>query len=130
MIEAIANLLAAFVAGGLSGLLTPWFAWQVEKRRESHIHRRKLVVDWRQILIPEVVARCTTDDALTGNSFAHYLVSHASFASIKPHLSSAFLKQLDALNRRTVEVDEGPITGLHSLLIDEIARIESSWQLI
>ena len=71
--------------GFVSGLLSPWVTWRVDKKREQQAYRRALIETWRAALEAEeydfIDARSTF-----GNS--------AAYSSLRSHLSRQVLNKV------------------------------------
>lgn len=104
---------------GLSGLLTLWAKWQIEKRRDRQQYRRELIQTWRDAI--ERHDDFTSEENSFGDTDA--------YASLRPHMSEEVIKKFEA--PRTVYVSGGRGESVKKqMLLDEIARIESNWGLV
>ena len=117
--EIVVGIVAAIV-GFVSGLLTPWVKWEVEKRRERLAYRRRTVEVWRIAIDGEKYE--PTD------SRSDFLSSPA-YTSLRPRLTKEGRKKIEAA--RTVYVGGGRGDSVRKqMLLDEVARIERSWGLL
>lgn len=119
MIEFLIGIFGAAV-GFISGLLTPWIKWQIDKQKDRHDYRRKLVIDWRAAIDAE-----RGDPFAPGSSFG----SSAAYSSLRPHMQTDAIKKIEA--SRTVYVGGGRGDSMRKqMLLDEVARIEKQWKLV
>jgi len=114
--EKIVIGVASAVVGFLSGLLTPWIKWQIEKRRDKQQYRRELIQSWRNAIERH------NDFNSAENSFG----DTDAYASLRPHMSEEVVKEFES--PRTVHVGGGRGESVRKhMLLDEVARIESKW---
>ena len=119
MVEIAVGIVGA-VIGFVSGLLTPWVKWEVDKRRERLAYRRRTVELWRTAIDRE--KHEPTD------SRSDFLASPA-YTSLRPHLSEEARRKVEA--PRTVYVGGGRGDSVRKqVLLDEVARIERTWALL
>ena len=142
------NLVVPAMAGASSGYIAPWFAWQIEKRREKLSHRRAFVNVWRKELLDEttyiqmennrqgIKVEVSGGMMLSSQTIAGFLSRMPAFQSITPYLSSEFLAHLEELltmSALLIEIDSVPHVKQLPLLRKlslEINRIEKKWGLV
>jgi hypothetical protein len=107
------------VVGFLSGLLTPWIKWQIEKRRDKQRHRRDLIRSWRDAI-----------DRHDGFGGAKSTFGDTdAYASLRPHMREEAVKKFEASRTAYVGGGRGELVK-KQMLLDEVARIESKWGLV
>src|SRR4051794_23066239 len=75
------------ITGGISALAAPWANWGIEKRRIKMNEGRDRVKRWRAMA--SSYRGLTTD-----GHFRYWLEQQQSFATLKPHLSDAYKRDL------------------------------------
>ena len=95
MTEVIVGVVSAAI-GFVSGLLTPWVKWQVEKHRERLAYRQELIKTWRTALDAEDLD-LTSARSSFGNS--------AVYSSLRAHLRREILGKIEA--PRTYQRERG-----------------------
>jgi uncharacterized membrane protein YozB (DUF420 family) len=139
----ILEIALATIAGAFSGYFTPWFAWQIEKRRELRTHRREMVEKWRTDLLDletyrlkstngeSIATAFSCGQGPSSQTFASMLIRHQSFASLRTHLTANFIEKLTKINNeRAIILEMGGPPSLYTELCNEISELEKSWKLI
>ena len=121
------------VTGASSGYFVPWFAWQIEQRRETRTRRLELVKEWRAALLDIGKYPAEVDD----QDMADKILGFSAYSSLEPHLSEvlkAKIRELAApdiiMGRASGRRSPGPPPRLLRELSAEVARIEKDWGLV
>ena len=91
--------------------------------RNEESRKRELIEKGRDL------AHGFTDDH-AGQGFRSYLEGHRSYADIRPHLSSDYLKKLNAHRTLYAKADGAKYPALVSWFLDDLDRLEKEWGLI
>ncbi len=110
----------AGIVGYLSGLITPWVKWKIEKRRDRHHARKQLVMAWRTAIEAE------EHDMLDSRS---KFAESASYSSLRVHLSQEVLKKVEDRYTFYATGPRGDRVRLQ-MLLDEISHLERKWKLV
>jgi hypothetical protein len=117
MLEKIIIALGGAIIGFVSGLLTPWVKWQIEKRQKRRENREALIKRWREAIesSPEI------DRGKFGNTEA--------YSSLRFHMQKRVIQDFEA--QRTTYVPGGRGQSVRKqMLLDEVARLEKKWGLV
>lgn len=134
----IGKIVASAIGGGAVGsLVTQWSGWGIEKRKQRLQRRRELITGWRLELLPLIASSHDTPEIWIGPRQTKVL-SSPFYASLRPHLSEAAVKEIEDPQVRLVLRRPGaPPSGDHwsyqfplKIFVDEIARIERYWNLV
>src|SRR5215207_9219761 len=89
--EIFTQYVAPALVGGAAGLLSPWAAWGVEKRRGIRKRREELVDRWRAELLTD------WDGTLNigGQTTRYPFMDKPAYWSLREHLSKDFLNTLE-----------------------------------
>jgi hypothetical protein len=109
---------SAIVGGLITGVIAPYIAWGIEKRRTKLNDRRERIREWRkQIQIKE----------FNRESFRQT----TGYSTLRPYLSKKALAQMES---ETILIQNGGRVGgvnnLKPIIQDEISRIEKKWKLL
>lgn len=113
------------ILGGVGAVVTPWFAWDIEKRRDRTKARRELIATWRKELLGADVEHAS----IYGNSCLAFMSTEA-YVSLRPHLSEKALQFLEPKKGGIRIVVDSGLSHSRKLLADEIAAIEKGWKLL
>ena len=136
----IALIAAASAVGGgvITAIVAPHIAWGIEKKKQRFKLRKKLVADWRRMII-WVVFQFEHQPEGSDASLVEVLESQEDYFSLKPHLSDSVLNQITSLRdeKGSIRIVQSgktkrinPPSTLVSILVKEIARIEKEWELV
>ena len=111
--------------GGASGLAVVWLNWDIEQKRERLGRRRSLVDLWRSDLIEK-----WDDDFQHGTASGLILTQQGAYASLQPHLSTAFRERVEYKGGKMKIIITGDPLWAKRQLSEEISRIEREWKLV
>ena len=114
LFQVVIPAIAGLVSGGIASLVAPWVNWRIEQKREKLAYKRALIRRWREFLATDF-----DQLAFTGT---------AVYSEIRPHLSSSTRESIEG-NKITVRLGRGG-NLIHSLVLDDIARLEKEWDLV
>lgn len=122
-----ARELTYFGGGLLAVVVSLWLLLRFNPRPDPE--KTKAIWDERRDLIAggrRLIARHTRGEAGDA-TFRQTLVSAPLYPQLRRHLSSGYLKKFD--NGRLGIVSEGPMDPFASMLMSELDRLESEWNL-
>jgi hypothetical protein len=119
MSEVIVGIASA-AFGFVSGLLTPWVKWQMEKRREQLNYRKESIKSWRTSIESEIF-----EIGVEPSSF----LSSAAYSGLRVHLNEEAIRKVEAVRTVYIGGARGDSVQKH-VLLDAITRLEKEWGLL
>jgi hypothetical protein len=114
LFQVIIPAIAGLVSGVAASLVAPWVSWSIEQKREKLAYKRSLIRRWREFL---------------ANDFDQLAFSGtAAYSEMRPHLSPSTREAIEG-NKITVRLGRGG-NVIHSLVLDDIARVEKEWGIV
>ncbi len=123
------------VLGGLGGLVTTYFNWGVEKKKQRLQRQRELITGWRMELIP-MIAQPSDPAMIWAGERQRKVMSSPYYASLRPHLSNEAIADIEnATIRIFVQTGASHTNDWNhhfplKIFVEEIARIEKKWNLV
>ena len=114
LFQVVIPAITGLLSGAIASLIAPWINWRIEQKREKLAYRRATIRRWRDFLANEF-------DQLGFSGTAIY-------SEMRSHLSKATRDSIEA-DKITVRLGRGG-NVIHSLVLDEIARLEKEWDLL
>jgi hypothetical protein len=134
----IAIAVISLVVGAILG---PYINWGIEKRKQKLAYQRELITKWRA-MVEDIASRQLEKN----EPLIRLLELNANYFSLKPHLSELTIKMIGADDSDFAKASEWHMryeqrhpeherqvahtTRAFRSLVDEIGRIEKSWDLV
>ena len=114
LFQVVIPAISGLLSGTIASLVAPWINWRIEQHREKLAYRRAMIRRWRDFLATDF------EQLEFGGS--------AIYSEMRPHLSKA---SRDAIEDATITVRMGRGGNIiHSLVLDDIARLGKDWNLV
>lgn len=114
LFQVVIPALSGLLSGVIGSFVAPWINWRIEQKREKLAYRRATIRRWRDFLAGEF-------DQLGFSGTAIY-------SEMRSHLSKATRDSIEA-DKITIRLGRGG-NVIHSLVLDDIARLEKEWDLL
>jgi len=112
------TILIGLLSGAVGSLIAPWVHWKIEKRQFQFEYKRNLIHEWRQF-----IEQFNWESESFGNSTV--------YGAMRPHMREEVINRYEAQRTFHVPPDGGRGENLFKQWAsDEIARIESKWELL
>ena len=110
---------SAIVGGLITGVISPYVAWGVEKRREKLKARRDQIAYWREKIKIKDFNR---------ESFRET----TGYSTLRPYLTTGLIAEIERPGTELMTTNTSPDrrTQLKAKVLDEISEIERKWKLI
>jgi hypothetical protein len=120
---AIIVAISALITAIITNFLAPRINWGLEKKKDRLRKQHELIEQWRSMIeeLMQYYISFTNPDK-EGNLLQpqDWLKGEKRFYSLKPYLSKESFERIDS----------GDMYGLVDVLIEEVSRIESEWELV
>jgi hypothetical protein len=108
--------IASAALGFLSGLLTPWIRWEIDKKRTKRIKREQLL---------ERLRRTICADDFNALSF----LQSTEYSELRTHLPDEIAHSLES-RYKIISLSSSRPNTMQNELLDQVAQLEREWGLI
>lgn len=122
MIDSILPLVTLFL-GYLLGFFTPWFKWQIDKKKDVRADRKTIIKSVRDYL--------DNTDSFDRVEFMKTIL----YGQVRPYLSNKLINEIENTPYNEVTILVSPSQGQEiwtprDSLLNEIRKLEKRWGLI